>query len=154
MALCHAVATGLSTFLTLPISNSQEKSWEKFRGSCSLISKNKNKKGMLFVQRFYKGKNPLIKYGQVSNVSSQIAPTSMAWLPSFTLMDTETLMEKQYGLLFHHACISATHVDISMIHTHGYNQIGKCPEGYTQIDNRVCVVLGLELPRKTRVVEE
>ena len=70
MALCHAVATGLSTLLTVPISNSQEKSWEKFRGSCSLISKNKNKKAMLFVQRFYKGKNPLIKYGQVSNVSS------------------------------------------------------------------------------------
>ena len=78
----------------------------------------------------------------------------MAWLPSFTLMDTETLMEKQYGLLFHHACISATDVDISIIYTHGYNHLEKCPEGYTYIDNSVCVVLGLELPRKTRVVEE
>lgn len=70
MALCRAIMTGLPTFLTLLISNNQEKSWEKFRGCCSLISKNKNMKGMLFVQRFYKGKNPFIKYGQVSNVSS------------------------------------------------------------------------------------
>lgn len=123
MALCHAIMTGLPTFLTLLISNNQEKSLEKFRSGCSRISKNKNMKGMLFVQRFCKGKNPFIKYGQVSNVSSQISPNSTAWLPSFTLIDTETLMEKQFGLLFHHACILATHVDISIIYTHGYNHL-------------------------------
>ena len=59
MALCHAIMTGLSTFLTLPISNNQEKPWDKFR-DCCLISKNKNMKGMLFSRDFIKEKNPVI----------------------------------------------------------------------------------------------
>lgn len=41
MALCRAIMTGLPTFLTLLISNNQEKSWEKFRGD--LFSHLKNK---------------------------------------------------------------------------------------------------------------
>lgn len=88
MALCHATVTGLSTLLTLPISNNQQKPRDRSRGCFSLISKKKNMKGMLFVQRFYKGKHPFVKHGQVSNVPD--CPKSMARLLPSTLLDTET----------------------------------------------------------------
>ena len=89
MALCHATMTGLSTLLTLPISNNQQKPRERSRGCSSLISKKKNMKGMLFVQRFYKGKHPFVKHGQVSNVSD--CSKSLSRLLPSTLMDTETI---------------------------------------------------------------
>lgn len=76
MALCHATMTGLSTLLTLPITTNQQKPRERSRGCFSLISKKKKMKEMLFVQRFYKGKHPFVKHGQVSNVPD--CPKSMA----------------------------------------------------------------------------
>lgn len=144
MALCHATMTGLSTLLTLPISSNQQKPRERSRGCFSLISKKKNMKGMLFAQRFYKGKHPFVKHGQVSNVPD--CPKSMARLLPSTLLDTETTWT---------AFPPCVHFGCSCLHSYKYIHMLMTTQKSVQRDTRKLIAvfvfgLGLELPRKQK----